>query len=202
MILSCQPSLGMPFYCSRETHRKQARKGFRPISASQNFFGIFLEFFEIFWGIFWRNFSEFLGNFWGIVLKFLENSLWILWEFSGILWEFFGNSLGVLWEFFWEFFGNSLGIVWGCIVWGFWFGKFLWILWDFFWIFLWVLWEFQIANTYWHKVVNVTWIDAIFDLRRDKDRTNQILRSALARSRLKRHWYKDIISQRFGHSSK
>ena len=92
--------------------------------------------------------------------------------------EFFGN--------FSEFSGNSLGIVWGCIVWGFWFGIFLWIRWDFFWNFVWILWEFQIANADWHKVVNVTWIEAIFDLRRDKDRTNQILRSTLARSRLKR----------------
>ena len=38
----------------------------------------------------------------------------------------------------------------------------------------------------WHKIENMTWNDAIFDWRRDRTRTrNQILRSALARSRLK-----------------
>ena len=80
---------------------KQARKGFRPISASQIFLGTLFV-------------NDFLGIFW--------NSLEILWEFFGnslgIFWEFFGNSLGIFWKFFgnflgifWEFFGNSLGIL-------------------------------------------------------------------------------------------
>ena len=55
---------------------KQARKGFRPISASQNFLGIF-----------WERFGNFLG-------------------FSGnyfeIFWEFFWNFLGILRIFFWD----------------------------------------------------------------------------------------------------
>ena len=57
---------------------EQARKGFRPISASQIFLGIFGEFFE--------NFLK----------KISGNSL-------GIFWEFFGNSLGILWELFRNF---------------------------------------------------------------------------------------------------
>ena len=64
---------------------KQARKGFRPISASQIFLGS-------------------LSNFWGILGKFFGKNFEILWEFLGnslrILWEFFGNSMGILWEFF------------------------------------------------------------------------------------------------------
>ena len=73
---------------------KQARKGFRPISASQIFLGTLFV-------------NDFLGNFW--------NSLEILWEFFGnflgIFWEFFGNSLEILWEFF----GNSLETLRGCL---------------------------------------------------------------------------------------
>ena len=112
---------------------KKARKGFRPMSASQNFLWIFCEFFQNFW--------EFFGN-----------SL-------GIFWEFWGNSLRILWEFFWKFFGNFLGNLWECSVGGFWFvGNSLGIL----------------NCKWWLKVVNVTWIDAIFDWRTYKTQGQQI----------------------------
>ena len=83
---------------------EQARKGFRPISANHNLFGIVWEFLESFFGI-W---GEFFGNLGEIFREFFRNSFGISWE-----WDFFGNenSLGmrILWE--WEFFGNSLGIL-------------------------------------------------------------------------------------------
>ena len=76
----------------------QARKGFRPISASQNFLGIVWELLG------------FLGDFLGIFWEFFGNSLgmhgWevLIWEFFGIflriLLEFLGNSIGSLLEFF------------------------------------------------------------------------------------------------------
>ena len=120
-------------------------------------------------------------DFFVILGEFFEEIFKNVW---GIFGEFFGNSFG-------NSLGNSLGIVWWFTVRGFLFGNFLGILWEFFGIYLRILWNFfgnslGISNfKCWHKVVNVTWIEAIFDLRRDKDRTNQILRSTLARSRLK-----------------
>ena len=61
----------------------QARKGFRPISASQNFLGIVWE-----------------------LLGFLGDFLGIFWEFFGDAW-FGGFDLGI----FWNFFENSFGIL-------------------------------------------------------------------------------------------
>ena len=94
------------------TVRKQARKGFWPISASQIFLGTL--FVNDFLGIFWNSLEilwEFFGNSLGIFWEFFGNSLGIFWKFFGnflgIFWEFFGNFLGILWEFF----GNSLGIL-------------------------------------------------------------------------------------------
>ena len=66
--------------------KKQARKGFRPISASQNFLGIFWEFF---WNFFWN--------------------------FSGIVWEFLGKFLGILLEFFGYFLGILLKLFRNCL---------------------------------------------------------------------------------------
>ena len=68
---------------------KQARKGFRPISASQIFLGTL--FVNNFFGIFWNSLEilwEFFGNSLGIFLGFF-------WNFFGIFWVFFGNSLGI-----------------------------------------------------------------------------------------------------------
>ena len=95
---------------------KQARKGFRPISASQ----IFLDSLYSL-GILWEFFVNSSGMYcWGfdlgIFCEFFVNSIIILMNFFGILLEFFWNSLGILWEFF----GNSIGIIWGCMVGGFW----------------------------------------------------------------------------------
>ena len=90
--------------------------------------------------------------------------------------EFFGNFSKIFfWEFlgdFGDFFGNSLRIVWGCIV-------DLGFFWEFFRNFIGILSEFYwnslgISNCKcWHKVVNVTWNDANFDWRGDKDKDNK-----------------------------
>ena len=72
-------------YFVHKNMKKQARKGFRPISASQNLFAIFWEFFE-----------NFLKIVLGIFLEILSSFLWILWEISGNSLEIYWNSLGIL----------------------------------------------------------------------------------------------------------
>ena len=82
---------------------KQARKGFRPVSAIKIFTGSWKHL-----GNFWEFFGNFGGNSFGILLEFFENSLEILWKFFGNSLRFFGNSIRIVWELF----GNSLGILW------------------------------------------------------------------------------------------
>ena len=118
---------------------------------------------------------EFFGNSLGILWEFLGNSLGILWEFFGDVW------LGVLiWKFYefyhnsFEFLGNSFGILL----------EFLGILLEFFGdvcfgaLNVWVL----ILGNF-----DLKWCNFWLKERQGQGRTtNQILRSALARSRLKR----------------
>ena len=92
---------------------KQAQKGFRPISASQNFLGIFWDFL----GNSLRTVWIFFGNSLGILLEFYWNFLEIIVIFFGMygwgdshlgfFWEMFENSL----EFPWEFYRNSFKIL-------------------------------------------------------------------------------------------
>ena len=107
---------GLPSVHKRKSQMKQARKGFRPISSRQKFFGNFL-------GIFW--------GFFGNGLRFF--------------WDFFGNSFKIFWEFYWNFLGILMIFFgmdgWGVLIWDF-FGKFLRILWDFFGISFGILLEF------------------------------------------------------------
>ena len=129
-----------------------------------------------------------------ILKEFLENFP-ALGNFREKL-ENFGGIWGVFLGNLWEFCGTSLEIVWGCMV-GFWFGIFwpisvsenvlviskgiLWkfskffaniflIFWELFGNLLEILVEFfENFKLHWHKVVKVTWNDAIFDLMTDKD---------------------------------
>ena len=98
---------------------KQAPKGFRPISTSQNFERNFWEISGKFWVNFLVFFVVFFGLFsgtsleivWGFMVGFWFGIFWpiiviqnFLVIFKGIFPEYFGN--------FWEFSGNFLGIVW------------------------------------------------------------------------------------------
>ena len=89
--------------------QKQARKGFRPISAIR----IFRYFVSNFWGSFWEFFGNFGKNSLVIPSELFGNSLEMLWEFFGnplgTLWELFGNSLGILMKVYWNSFGILLG---------------------------------------------------------------------------------------------
>ena len=116
---------------------------------------IFGEFFWNSLAIFWRILCEFLGIFFS---EFHQNSLEILWEFFENSWGILGDFFGISLEFLWDFFGYSLGI-----------------LMEFYW---------NSLGMYVWEVLNMTLNDAFFSLLRRNRTTNQILRSALARSHL------------------